>query len=173
MYSRCLGRILVRLFYFIHHVELCASTSLLYRYGLLDSLSTSVCLVYQSVLSKCIILQVRSVVVISDCLLNSLANLSEGLVDGCLCNSSLRSRLRSGLGVKNSGIILGCNSYGLGGSKSRVLVGREGTKVILLNRETHGSRTSRTSIDLLHEGIVVLYDLPNELIRNCNHYVIK
>jgi hypothetical protein len=120
-------------------------------------------------LGERILLQIRSVVVISD-----------GFLDGrydSLDDSNLGPSLGGGLGVKNSLVISsGSNSYSGRIADSRVLVRRNGTEVAFLNRETHSSRTLSASVHLLHEGVVVLYYFPDKLTRNHfseNNYEMK
>lgn len=152
-------------FLFFHNCNL--STSLLDSRGLLNSLGVSVGLVNLGELGKSILLQVRSVVVISNGFLNGRNDFLESLVNGSLDDSNFGSSLGGGLGVKNSLVISsGGNSYSGRVADSRVLVGRDGTEVAFLNRETHSSRTLGASVDLLHEGVVVLYYFPDKLTRN-------
>jgi hypothetical protein len=128
-------------------------------------------------LGERILLQIRSVVVISDGFLDGRYDSLESLVDGSLDDSNLGPSLGGGLGVKNSLVISsGSNSYSGRIADSRVLVRRNGTEVAFLNRETHSSRTLSASVHLLHEGVVVLYYFPDKLTRNHfseNNYEMK
>ncbi len=161
----------VFVFYLLYSTAFSLVASLLYRNGLLNTLGIPVGLVYLGELGKSIALQVGPVVIISNILFNGTYDSLEALVDRGLNSSYLASSLGGSLGVKNSRVgISRSNAYSLRVGNSRLLVRGEGAEVSLLNGEAHGSGTLGSPIDLSEERVVVLNNLPDELIRNSNHF---
>lgn len=148
------------------------STSLLGGDHLLDSLGTSVGLVYLGPLPKQGSLQVPTVVHITGSLVNGTLHSLKVLVHGNhgLALFGLCASLGGSLDDQTSTVILGADNIAhLGIGNSRILELVQRLDVALFGREGNGARTLGLSVSLLDERVVASGNFPNQRIRTVHH----
>jgi len=149
------------------------SASLLDSHNRLDTLCSSVCPVDLSPLSKCHLLQVRTVVVVACLCLDDVFHTAEILVDGSGGESLLGHCVGFGSSsLDQSGLVFVSESnikyLAVGQTRELELV--QGFQVSLFHTKDDGTRALGCSILLLHEGSILSGQLPCEGIWNENHF---
>ena len=150
------------------------STSLLNRYGLLNSLGDSVPGVDGGVAGESVGLEIGTVVVVGNLGGDGLRNSAKGLVQrrNRLSLAGLR-RCLGRLGRQGGALVgSGGNVDGLA-VEAGVLVGGDVLHVALLDGEADGAAPLGPAVDLPHEAGVVLGELPDESIAALNHFLLQ
>lgn len=138
---------------------------------LLNSLGRPVGPVNNSILGKCLPLQIRTVVIISSLTLDGVLHAAEILVQRNNCCSTLSTVLGLlGLFGKSRTIVrCGSNVDCFRVGKSRILEGGFRHEVATFNGEGDGSRSPGLAVLFPHEGVVSLNEFPGERVRNGYH----